>query len=175
MHPALIAVDIAPSSTIDCVADGRRLPFRNLAFELVVSQETLEHVVDPFQAVREMERVLKRGGSLYLQTPFVLGYHPDPEDFWRFSHVGVRTLIERAGLHCERVEPAFGPGTGLHRILVEFAAGMAALVVGRAYHPVKGIAAIMLYPLRWLDPLLSKGAQRDRIAGGYFGIGKKQV
>jgi len=175
VHSALIAVDLVRSPAIDCVADARRLPFRDLAFELILSQETLEHVADPFQAVREMGRVLKRNGSLYLQTPFVLGYHPNPEDYWRFSHAGVRSLIEQAGLHCERVEPTFGPGTGLHRILVEFTAGVAARVVGRAYLPVKGIAAIVLYPLKWLDGWLTKGDQRERIAGGYFGIGKKQV
>ncbi|HEY4667732.1 MAG TPA: methyltransferase domain-containing protein [Anaerolineales bacterium] len=172
-HPALIAIDVARSSAIDCVADARRLPFQDRAFSVVLSQETLEHVADPFMAVREMGRVLKHTGRLLLQTPFVLGYHPNPEDYWRFTAAGVRGLFEQAGLKCERVEPAYGAGTGLHRILVEFGAGLAGRVFGPAYRPAKGFLAIVLFPLKWLDGWLSKSGPSDRIAGGFLGIGTK--
>jgi SAM-dependent methyltransferase len=142
---------------------------------LAFSQETMEHVADPFQAVREMGRVLGPNGVLYLQVPFVLGYHPDPDDYWRFTHTGVQRLIEQSGLRCERVEPTLAAGTGLHRILVEFLAGLAARLVPRAYLPTKGVMAILLYPVKWLDGWLIKGTERDRIAGGYFGIGRKKA
>jgi SAM-dependent methyltransferase len=173
LHPRMINLDLDASDQTHCVADALSLPFRNGAFELVLSQETLEHVPDPFQAAREMGRVLGANGVLYVQVPFVLGYHPDPDDHWRFTLSGVRQLIEQAGLRCERVEPAYAAGTGIHRILVEFLASLVARLVPRAYLPVKGVVAILLYPLKWLDGWLSSGAQRDRIAGGYFGIGRK--
>ena len=172
-HPALIAIDLGPGSAIDCVADARWLPFEDRAFSVVLSQETLEHVADPFRAVREMGRVLKHTGRLLLQTPFVLGYHPDPEDYWRFTAAGVRELFKQAGVMCERVEPAYAAGTGLHRILVEFGAGLAGRVFGPAYRPVKGILAIVLFPLKWLDGWIGKGGPSDRIAGGFIGIGIK--
>jgi len=172
-HPALITIDVARSSGIDCVADARRLPFPDRAFSVVLSQETLEHVADPFAAVREMGRVLKHAGRLLVQTPFVLGYHPDPEDYWRFTAAGVRGLFAQAGLECERVEPAYGAGTGLHRILVEFGAGLAGRVLESAYRPAKGILAIVFYPLKWLDGWLGKSGPSDRIAGGYLGIATK--
>jgi hypothetical protein len=82
-------------------------------------------------------------------------------------------LIEQAGLSCERVEPSLAAGTGVHRILVEFIAGVAARLVPQTYRPVKGAAAILFYPLKWMDGWLRLGSQRDRIAGGYFGIGRK--
>lgn len=173
LHPRVINIDIEPSDHTDCVGDALRLPFKSRGFQLVLTQETLEHVVDPFLATREMGRVLQENGVLYLQVPFVLGYHPDPEDYWRFTHTGVQRLIEQGGLHCERVEPALASGTGIHRILVEFLAGVAARLVPRAYLPVKGILAMLFYPLKWLDGWLRVGSQRDRIAGGYFGVGRK--
>lgn len=173
VHSALITVDLARSSAIDCVADARRLPFQDRAFWVVVSQETLEHIADPFKAVREMGRVLKQSGRLLLQTPFVLGYHPDPEDYWRFTAAGVRGLFEQAGLECERVETAYGAGTGLHRVLVEFGAGLVGRLFGAAYRPAKGFLAIVFFPLKWLDGWLGKHGPADRIAGGFLGIGTK--
>ena len=173
LHSGVINLDVDPSGHTDCVGDALSLPFEDSTFHLVLSQETMEHVLDPFQAVREMGRVLKTDGVLYLQVPFVLGYHPDPEDYWRFTHSGLRRLIEQAGLRCERVEPSLAAGTGANRILVEFLAGVAARLVPQTYRPVKGVVAILFYPLKWLDGWLSVGSERDRIAGGYFGIGRK--
>lgn len=171
--PRLVNLDRAASELVDCIADAERLPFAAATFRLVLSQELVEHVADPFGALREMSRVLMQDGVLYLQVPFVIGYHPEPDDYWRFTHAGVRRLIEQAGLDCERVEPAFGAGTGTHRIVVEFAAGLAARFMPAAYGASKGLLAVLLYPLRWLDGWLSRGAQRHRITGGYYGIGRK--
>lgn len=173
LHSGLINIDVDRSEQTDCLGDALELPFGNGSFQLVLSQEAIEHVADPFQAVREMGRVLKADGVLYLQVPFVLGYHPDPEDYWRFTHSGVRRLIEQAGLRCERVELSLASGTGVHRILVEFLAGVAARLVPRTYLPVKGVMAILFFPVKWMDNWLRDGSQRDRIAGGYFGIGRK--
>ena len=171
-HQALITVDLDRSLAIDCVADAKRLPFQDRAFAVVLLQEALEHMPDPFQAVREMGRVLNRSGRLLLQVPFVLGYHPDPEDFWRFTAAGLRGLFEQAGLQCEQVEAAYGAGTGLHRILVEFGAGLVGRLIAPAYRPAKGCLAIVFYPLKWLDGWLAK-RDSNRIAGGFIGIGTK--
>lgn len=50
-------------------ADAHHLPFPSGAFELVISCETIEHLTDPFAALKEMARVCKPGGMLYLTTP----------------------------------------------------------------------------------------------------------
>lgn len=171
-HHALISVDLDRSTAIDCVADARRLPFQDRAFAVIVSQEVLEHVADPFKAVREMGRVLNRSGRLLLQVPFVLGYHPDPEDFWRFTTAGLRGLFEQAGLECEQIEVSYGAGTGLHRILVEFGAGLVGRFLAPAYRPAKGCLAIVLFPLKWFDGWVGE-RDSSRIAGGYIGIGTK--
>jgi len=48
---------------------GELLPFRDESFDLVTSYQTLEHVRDVTTCLREMVRVLKRGGVLYLRAP----------------------------------------------------------------------------------------------------------
>lgn len=170
----LIHVDVVRHPACDCAADAARLPFAADTFDLVISQETVEHVPDPFGAVREMARVLRRGGRLYLQVPFVLGYHPGPEDYWRFTRAGIRILLEQAGIEPTAVEISVGAGSGLYRISVEFVATVAGRMAAGLYHPAKAVAALVCYPLKWFDGWLAGGAERDRIAGGFLAIGVKR-
>jgi SAM-dependent methyltransferase len=170
---AFIHVDLAPTPAVDVVADAQSLPFGGGTFDLVISQETVEHLPDPFAAVAEMGRVLAPGGWIYLQAPFIIGYHPGPEDYWRFTRTGLARLVERAGVTPMRVDRAVAGGTGFYRILVEFLAGGVGRIVPAAYLPAKGLASLLCFPLKWLDPLLGGGAQADRIAGGYFAVGRK--
>jgi SAM-dependent methyltransferase len=171
--PHFVNLDLQPSAAVDVCGDALRLPFPPGAFDLVLSQEMVEHLPDPFAAVREMARVLRSGGVLYLQAPFVIGYHPGPEDYWRFTRTGLIRLVEDAGMKIRRSELAVGPGTGFYRICVEFTAGAFARLYARLYLPVKAIFSVGLYPLKWLDPLFRRSAQADRIAGGFFVIADK--
>jgi len=49
------------------------IPVADAAFDTVISCETIEHVVEPMQAMREIHRVLRPGGRLLLTTPNYLG------------------------------------------------------------------------------------------------------
>lgn len=50
-------------------ADAQQLPFASNCFDVVISCETIEHLPNPGQALREMARVCRRGGLFYLTTP----------------------------------------------------------------------------------------------------------
>jgi len=170
---AVINLDRRTTSATQVVGDALRLPFAKEAFMAVVSQETVEHVADPFLAVREMARVLGAGGTLYLQLPFVIGYHPGPEDYWRFTRAGIRQLVDQAGLSAGTLDLSVAGGTGGYRVGVEFVAGFFAAAWSALYWPAKAAAALLLLPLKWLDGWMGRSAQRDRIAGGYFVIARK--
>ena len=173
LHERLVHVDVARHAACDCVADARRLPFAPATFDLAISQEMVEHVDDPFQAVREMARVVRPGGRVYLQVPFVIGYHPGPEDYWRFTRAGIAALLRQAGLPVGRVEIAVGPATGFYRIAVEFTAALFGRLTPGLYRPAKGAAALLCYPIKWLDRWLAGGPERDRIVGGYLAVATK--
>lgn len=50
-------------------ADAQQLPFADNSFDAVISCETIEHLAEPAAAVREMARVCRPSGFLYLTTP----------------------------------------------------------------------------------------------------------
>ncbi|MBO8193916.1 3-demethylubiquinone-9 3-O-methyltransferase [Streptomyces oryzae] len=49
-------------------ADIARLPFPDASFDVVTAGQCLEHVPDPFAVVSELCRVLRRGGTLIVDT-----------------------------------------------------------------------------------------------------------
>jgi 2-polyprenyl-3-methyl-5-hydroxy-6-metoxy-1,4-benzoquinol methylase len=55
------------------VHDIQRIDRATASFDTVISSETIEHVPDPAQALRELARVLGPGGRLFLTTPNYLG------------------------------------------------------------------------------------------------------
>jgi SAM-dependent methyltransferase len=62
------------------VAAGERLPFRTGRFDLALAITVLLHVADPLSVVREMARVVRRGGRVALQDQdfgTVVAAHPD--------------------------------------------------------------------------------------------------
>jgi SAM-dependent methyltransferase len=58
------------SSTVDCVcADALRLPWPEDTFDRIVASEVLEHIVDDRQAIGEIARVLRPGGTVAVTVP----------------------------------------------------------------------------------------------------------
>jgi ubiquinone/menaquinone biosynthesis C-methylase UbiE len=49
------------------VADAHKLPFPENSFDLVISSETIEHVVDPQKMLSEIARVLKPTGNAIIE------------------------------------------------------------------------------------------------------------
>jgi SAM-dependent methyltransferase len=162
-----------PAPLVDVVSPAELLPFDDGDFDFVMSQEVLEHVGDPLAVLREMCRVLRPGGLLYLQVPFIIGFHPDPSDYWRFTRQGIEEIASRAGFERVDVGIAVGPATGVYRIMVEFGAVTGALLSKRLYIPVKAALALCLFPMKWLDELLASSPEANRIAGGYYVIARR--
>lgn len=50
-------------------ADAESLPYADASFDLIVSCETIEHLANPQNSLREMARVCRQNGFLYLTTP----------------------------------------------------------------------------------------------------------
>ncbi len=55
------------------LGNGQDIQVEDESMDVVVSFETIEHIVDYHQFMRELKRVLKPGGTLILSTPNYLG------------------------------------------------------------------------------------------------------
>lgn len=84
--PGYVGVDIAASagrflSRPFCAASATALPFADQSFDIVWSVWTLEHVIDPEAMLREMLRVTRVGGYIFLCAAWMVpdwatrGYH----------------------------------------------------------------------------------------------------
>jgi SAM-dependent methyltransferase len=82
----------------DLFGDGQCLPFRDASFDSVLVLDVLEHLPSPEQCIRESARVLRCGGQLILQTPFIYPLHDMPHDFQRWTLPGLELLVQRHGL-----------------------------------------------------------------------------
>jgi SAM-dependent methyltransferase len=67
-HTKLLAAGSCESAGL-VQGDAQSLPFADGSFDLVVSCETIEHLPDASSAIREMYRVTRPGGKLFLTTP----------------------------------------------------------------------------------------------------------
>ncbi len=97
-----------PWATVLLRPDGT-LPVEDASFDAVLSTQVLEHVTDPATYLRECLRVLRPGGRLLLSTHGIMVYHPDPDDYWRWTCAGLRRAVEDAGLHVVHFEGIMGP------------------------------------------------------------------
>lgn len=113
-----VAADLPgnPNARLTLEDDGR-VPGEASSFDLVVSTQVLEHVVDPTGYLAECFRVLRPGGRLLLSTHGTFVYHPDPDDYWRWTCAGLRHAVTGAGFAVERFEGIIGlVATGLQLV-----------------------------------------------------------
>ncbi len=66
-------------------------------FDVVYSNNVFEHLRRPWLAAANIMRLVKPGGIGIVVAPFAVRYHQAPEDYYRYTHAGLRSLFEDAG------------------------------------------------------------------------------
>ena len=156
----LVAFDLYASPTTHAVADAHRMPLPDATFDAVWIQAVLEHVLDPARVVAEIHRVLRPGGLVYSEIPFMQEVHEGAYDFTRFSESGQRWLFRAF----ERIDSGAvaGPGTTLSWALDHFVRG---LTRSRTTGRLAGVATSSLGAFdRWMP----RGFTSDGASCTYF-------
>ena len=89
----MVCSDVDVDADVDLFCDGHDLPFVVDSFDVVVTTVVLEHVMYPERVAAEIYRVLKLGGLLYSEMPFMQHVHKGAYDFTRYSLSGHRRLF----------------------------------------------------------------------------------
>lgn len=80
----------------DIVASIYHIPLADESMGAVICKSVLEHLEEPEHAVREMRRILRPGGKIFVCVPFIYPYHARPgvyRDYYRFSEDALRYLF----------------------------------------------------------------------------------
>jgi SAM-dependent methyltransferase len=167
----MVESDVAQGPNTNIIFDAHHIPFQANTFDLVIVQAVLEHVLDPFQCVREIERVLHENGIVYAETPFMQQVHGGKYDFHRFTDLGHRRLFR----NFEEIDRGLvaGPGSSLAWSLRYFFLSFA--VNKTMDRIISYVSSFLVFWLKYFDYLLNhnKGAY-DGACGLYF-IGTKKT
>lgn len=150
-------------SNLDYVGPLDNMPIPDGTFDAVLCTQVLEHLEWPRESVKEMYRVLKPGGKLYITAPMAQGEHQVPYDFFRYTSLGLKSICCHAGFKEITIKP-FG-GTCVRwayespRILSIFPTvginSEKCSVLGLLFFPAKFVIWVSLFFVKpmlcWLD------------------------
>jgi SAM-dependent methyltransferase len=94
----------AYASDLTYVTDLSSIPVEDGRYDLVFITQVLEHLPHPAKVLREMHRVLKPGGQLWLSAPLFYEEHDQPYDFFRYTRFALDILVREAGFQPPRVK-----------------------------------------------------------------------
>lgn len=159
-------VDVYASPTTNVVCDAHYLPFPDNHFDGVWIQAVLEHVVQPDVVVNEIFRVLKVGGVVYAETPFMQQVHEGAYDFSRFTVLGHRYLFKR--FSAIRIGGLGGPH-------IVFAWSVRYLIwsISRSKRFAQAFGVLLQIILRPLSLVISQSSMHDASSGVFF-LGRKE-
>jgi len=63
-------------------------------FDCIACLEVLEHTLNPFDAIKELRRLLKHEGHLLISAPLNFRIHGPSPDCWRFTEHGWNVLLK---------------------------------------------------------------------------------
>jgi SAM-dependent methyltransferase len=90
-----VGCDMRPGLGVDRVEDVHCLKIKRNSIGTMLIFDTLEHVENVLQAVREIHRVLKPGGMVIISSVMNFPIHDYPSDYWRFTPKAFELLLRR--------------------------------------------------------------------------------
>ena len=154
---------------IDVFADVYALPFEDNSFDTAILTQVIEHLEKPEKAIKEINRILKPGGLLFVSWPFLYPIHEAPRDFYRYTKYGMSYLAEKSGFKIIDIKSSSGFWITIFGLLSIYLYGKHSFIY------------ILMYPflfiLKYLCVILNSfdknEESKDRWTWNYYGIFKK--
>lgn len=112
---------IKADKTFFVMADAARLPFKAASFNTVASIEVIEHVADTGEFLKEISRVLTKGGVFILSTPANMVFENNIGLLYKEAHLyeftprKLKTMLEESGFSAISIQ---GVGFKLPKIKI---------------------------------------------------------
>jgi SAM-dependent methyltransferase len=87
-------VEVYPSTTADILIEPNcKLPFKDASLDGIGCFAVLEHVDKPWEMADEFGRVVKPGGKIFIDWPFLQPLHGYPSHYYNATREGLRSLF----------------------------------------------------------------------------------
>ena len=158
-----IGVDENINTKPDVVSKAEEIPFCNECFDSLLCIEVLEHLPEPEAAVKEMRRVLKKSGYIFISAPQTWPLHYEPYDFWRFTKFGLQRLMKKNDFEIINIERMGGICSLIGQRLIDvfWKLSVRGLKVFCGQHWAERVASLLIIPASLFFYLA--GAFADRI------------
>ena len=100
----VVVADIVDDNSVDVVTDVHCMSddLGCERFDFAICVSVFEHILMPWKAALEINKVMKPGGLVLIQTHQTVGLHDVPWDYYRFSDESWKGLFNsRTGFHIE--------------------------------------------------------------------------
>lgn len=166
---SIISFDIEKYKHVKILGDAHYLPFKDNKFDLIIITAVLEHVPYPKHVVCEIKRCLKNGGFIYVEVPFLQGYHSDPHDYQRYTIEGLKILFK----DFQKID--LGVCVGPISVLTWYLRKLPTIFFKNIYiiKSIEFITGWMFFMLRYLDFIFVRAQNSHTLASGLYYVGVK--
>jgi SAM-dependent methyltransferase len=140
-----IGMDLADNRSYanqpDLSWDGVVIPLPDSSVDSAMATEVLEHCPYPERTLKEIHRVLKPGGILFITVPFIWMLHEAPYDEYRYTPFALKRLVESSNFKIVELN-ALG---GWNASLAQFVANW--LYYSEENRRLRKIGKILFFPV----------------------------
>ncbi len=177
-----ISLDITRDSKSALQGDICALPIQSQTLDAVLCTNTLEHLAEPGQAVKEMWRVLKLGGTVLISVPFFYPVHCSESygDYYRWTEFGLRKMLIRNGFEVASLYYMGGLFSAMAetvaRCIMELLAPprrLKSIIIRVPFYLGQCLVRLVLLPIEVVMASLDVVYRKRSCTAGYTIIGRK--
>jgi len=165
-------IDIFPYNNVDLTCDIENIPIKDNSVDAIINVAVLEHVINPEKAIKEMRRILKKGGVIFSFFPFIQPFHASPNDYSRRTFEGTKLFY--GDFKTIEIKNAGGPTSGLLWVLQEWIATAFSFGIKPIYQILAIVIMFLTFPVKFLDILFRHYPMAKNISSGFVYIGRKK-
>lgn len=166
----LIRIGLPHSGNIDVFGDAMQLPIKTGSIDVLISSSVFEHLKNPEKAASEIYRILKTGGKVYAEIPFLRGYHMEPIDYQRYTIMGIEELFSRHGFKLIEKGICSGSFNALALIWTDF---LLSIAPRGTKLPIRFLSSWFFHPFKFLDRLFERSRWNYKLACNFYYYGEK--
>lgn len=134
-----------PKKGIDIYCTATNVPLPDGSVDFILCTEVLQDMVEPNELMKEAFRLLKKGGTMILTTPYLVPIADGKWDNYRFTRYGLEYHLNKGNFDIQTIHPVSDVvGAGITLLVKPILRGWN--VISKLLH--------MKFISKWYNPLL---------------------